>query len=213
VALHLRFTAQGTMKVKLHLDSLLPPSEMVHQRPQDVRASIADVAASFLAMVTPRSFNCDNRACSRHVATFGELILHSRINRDTHALMGDLVPECVTGFLKDVALWGRRDTILREEDRQHLNRLKLPIHFISGSENRMFIPESTEHSFNLLCELNGPTYYRRTVYPGFGHLDCYFGMGAAEAIWPDLVAALDPVAPGSVRLSSDGHRPSARSIV
>jgi hypothetical protein len=203
VALHLRFTGPGTTKLKLHLDSLLPPNQMVHQRPQDVRRSIGDFAASFLALVMPRSFKCDNGACHRHVATFGELILHSRVNRDTHALMGDLVPECLTGFLKDVALWGRRDTILTEEDRQHLDRLKLPIHFISGSENRMFIPQSTEDSFNLLCELNGPAYYQRTVYPGFGHLDCYFGMGAAETIWPDLVAALDPGAPGSVRRSSE----------
>ncbi|HVI77937.1 MAG TPA: hypothetical protein VM715_07205 [Candidatus Acidoferrum sp.] len=191
VALHLRFTGSGTMKVKLHLDSLLPPHEMVHQRAQDVRARISDLAASLLTLVMPRSFDCDNRACYRQVATFGELILHSRINTETHGLMGDLVPECLTGFLKDVAVWARRETILTDEDRQHLDRLRLPIHFISGSENRMFIPESTEDSFNLLCELNGPAYYRRKVYHGFGHLDCYFGRGALEAIWPDLIAALD----------------------
>jgi cholesterol oxidase len=211
VALHLRFTGPGTMKVKLHLDSLLPSHEMVHQRPQDVRARIADLAASFLAVVMPRTFECENAACYRHVATFGELILHSRINRDTHELMGDLVPECLTGFLKDVASWARRETILTKEDRQHLDRLRLPIHFISGSENRMFIPESTEDSFNLLCELNGPEYYRRKVYPGFGHLDCYFGMGAAETIWPDLVAALDPGV--ATRLSSEGDPSSVAAIV
>ena len=211
VALHLRLTGPGRMKVRLHLDSLLPRHEMVHQRPQDVKARIGDLAASFLALVLPRSFKCDNRACRRHVATFGELILHSRINRDTHELIGDLVPECLTGFLKDVALWARRETILTEEDRQHLDRLKLPIYFLSGSENRMFLPESTEDSFNLLCDLNGPEYYQRKVYSGFGHLDCYFGMGAVEAIWPDLVAAL--VSEPSSRLANESRRSSVAAGV
>ena len=65
-----------------------------------------------------------------------------------------------------------------------------PIHFISGSENRMFIPESTEASYKFLCDANGASYYRRSVYEGFGHLDCYFGSGAPEAIWPDIANSL-----------------------
>jgi cholesterol oxidase len=191
VALHLRFTSVGTAKVKLHLDKLLPESEMVHQRPADVGGQISDLAASFMSWVLPTSFSCNNRACYRHVATFGELILHSRIDDATHAMMGELVPECLTAFLKDVAIWGRQDSILTDEDSQNIDRLKLPIHFISGSENRMFVPESTDASYRFLCDANGNSYYRRNVYEGFGHLDCYFGKGAPEAIWPDIVKALD----------------------
>lgn len=192
VALHLRFTPPGTAKLRLHLDKLLPRRQMIHQRPRDARFHLSDLAASFLARVLPTSFSCDNRACYRHVATFGELVLHGRINEATHALMGDLVPECLTAFLKDVAVQGRRDSILTDADLLHLDRLKLPIHFISGSENRMFIPQSTGDSYRLLCEANGPSYYRRTVYPGFGHLDCYLSRDAATVIWPDLAASLDP---------------------
>jgi cholesterol oxidase len=104
--------------------------------------------------------------------------------------MGDLVPECLTAFLKDVAVWGRKDSILTEKDLDHLDRLQLPIHFISGSENRMFVPESTEVSWRFLSEANDESYYRRTVYQGFGHLDCYFGHGASEQIWPDIAKTL-----------------------
>jgi cholesterol oxidase len=191
VALHLRFTPVGTTKVKLHLDMLLPGGDMVHQRPAESGFQLADIAASFLSRVLPTTFSCDNRACYRHAATFGELILHSRINADTHAIMGDLVPECLTAFLKDVAVWGRQDNILTGDDAGHLGRLRLPIHFISGSENRMFVPESTEASYKYLCDANGASYYRRSVYEGFGHLDCYFGSGAPEAIWPDIAGTLD----------------------
>jgi cholesterol oxidase len=191
VALHLRFTPVGTAKVKLHLDKLLPASDMIHQRPADVSGQVSDLAASLMSRVLPTTFDCDNRACYRHVATFGELILHSRINDATHAMMGELVPECLSAFLKDVAVWGRRDSILTEDDSRHLDRLRLPTHFISGSENRMFVPESTDRSYRLLCDANGASYYRRSVYEGFGHLDCYFGNGAPEAIWPDIAKTLD----------------------
>ncbi|MGC1995995.1 MAG: hypothetical protein WA704_18930 [Pseudolabrys sp.] len=190
VALHLRFTPVGTAKVKLHLDRLLPSNDMVHQRPQNKDSNLADIAASFMSLILPTTFSCNNRACYRHVATFGELILHSRIDSETHAIMGDLVPECLTAFLKDVAAWGRKDSILTEKDLDHLDRLQLPIHFISGSENRMFVPESTEASWRFLSEANDESYYRRTVYQGFGHLDCYFGHGASEQIWPDIANTL-----------------------
>jgi len=194
VALHLRFTPIGAAKVRLRLDMLIPGGDMIHQKPDEAGLQFADLAASVLSRVLPTSFTCDNRACYRHVATFGELILHTRVNAATHALMGELVPECVAGFLKDVAVRARQDSILSDEDRRHLDRLALPIHFISGSENRMFVPESTAESYRLLCDANGTGHYRRSVYQGFGHLDCYLGEGAPEAIWPELARSLDPQA-------------------
>jgi cholesterol oxidase len=175
VALHLRFTPVGTAKVKLHLDRLLPSNDMVHQRPQNKDSNLADIAASFMSLILPTTFSCNNRAW-----------LPAR----SHAIMGDLVPECLTAFLKDVAVWGRKDSILTEKDLDHLDRLQLPIHFISGSENRMLVPESTEASWRFLSEANDESYYRRTVYQGFGHLDCYFGHGASEQIWPDIANTL-----------------------
>jgi cholesterol oxidase len=191
VALHLRLTRAGTIKVKTHLDRLLPDEELIHQRPAQIAGQLSDTAASILARIMPRSFSCNNRACYRHVATFGEIILHSQVNPTTHAMMGELVPECCSGFLKDVAVGVRRASILNGEDLRHLDRLRLPILFISGQENRMFIPESTAESYQLLCNANGPSFYRRIVYQGFGHLDCYIGTGASKQIWPDLSHALE----------------------
>jgi len=191
VALHFQYTPVGMAKVHLYLDKLLPASDMVHQRPADSGAHIGDIAASILSRVLPISFTCDNRACYRHAATFGELIFHPRVNAATHALMGDLVPECLAAFLKDVAIQSRRDCILTDTDMRTLDRLALPILFISGEQNKMFIPESTEKSFNLLAGANTESLYRRRVYEGFGHLDCYFGNGAEDEIWPDIASALD----------------------
>ena len=190
VALHLHMTPVGALKLKTRMDRLLPAREMMHQRPADKNGQMADIAVSFLSHVLPKSYSCDNPVCPRHSATFGDLIFHSRVNAPTHALMGDLVPECLTAFLQDVANWARKENILTDEDHKHLDRLRLPIAFISGAENRMFVPQGTEQTFNLLCEVNGPDNYRRAVYKDFGHLDTYIGEGANAAIWPDLAGAL-----------------------
>ena len=202
VALHLRFTLSGTLKVRLRLDRLMPGSDMIHQRPQDVGFRVGDLAASTLARLLPTRFICGNPACYRHAATFGELILHARVDSGTHAIMGELVPECLAGFLKDVAVRARQDSILSGEDRLHLDRLALPIHFISGAENGMFVPESTRASYDLLCEANGRGHYRRSVYSGYGHLDCFLGQGAAETIWPDLALTLGTGTPAAGTLGT-----------
>jgi cholesterol oxidase len=190
VALHLHMTPVGALKLKTRMDRLLPSGEMMHQRPADQDGHMADIAVSFLSHILPKSYSCDNPVCPRHSATFGDLIFHARVNAPTHAIIGDLVPECLTGFLQDVANWARKENILTDEDHKHLDRLSLPITFISGAENRMFVPQGTEQTFNLLCEANGPGIYRRTVYQDFGHLDSYIGEGASTAIWPDLANAL-----------------------
>lgn len=191
VALHLVYTSIGTIKVKAYLDKLLPGDDMIHQKPDESQMQIGDLAATVLARLLPASFDCDNAACYRQAATFGELIYHPRINDETHALMGDLVPECLTAFLKDVAVWSRQGSVLTDDDERNIERLQLPIHFISGSENRMFVPESTRQSYQYLCDRNGPSYYRRSEYEGFGHLDCYFGDGARETIWPEIAESLN----------------------
>jgi hypothetical protein len=190
VALHLHMTTTGTIKLQARLERLLPGGEMMHQKPATANGQLADLAVSILSHLIPKSYTCDNPVCPRHSATFGDLILHSRVNRATHDIMGELIPECLTAFLKDVAVWARKKTVLTGEDRKHMDRLRVRTHFVSGSENRMFVPRSTEMTHDLLCEVNGPDLYRRTVYQNFGHLDCYVGDGAAQEIWPDLAAAL-----------------------
>jgi hypothetical protein len=190
VALHPYMTTVGQLKLNTRLEKLLPGGEMVHQKPAEKNPQMVDLAVSVLSHLVPKSYSCDNPVCPRHSATFGDLILHTRVNKATHDIMGDLIPECVMGFLKDVAVWTRKKTVLTSEDRQHMDRLRVRTHFVSGAENRMFVPRSTEVTYELLSELNGQDLYRRTVYPNFGHLDCYISDAAADAIWPDLAATL-----------------------
>jgi pimeloyl-ACP methyl ester carboxylesterase len=190
VALHLELTPVGRLKVDTRLDRLLPTGDMIHEKSSQLSFQVSDAAISGLAIFLPKSYSCDNSACHRQSATFGDIILHSRLNPKTHAIMGELVPECSTGFLKDAAFWSRKDCVLVKEDFAHLDRLQLPITFISGSENRMFVPEGTARTYKLLCDVNGPANYERKVYPGFGHLDCFISDAGGANVWPDIAKAL-----------------------
>jgi hypothetical protein len=204
VGLHLDLIPAEWLKLQTRLDWLLPGGDMIHQKPSQRSGQVSDMAISVLALFPRLFFRCDNPTCYRHTATFGGLIFHPRVNSATHAMMGEIVPECLTAFLKDVARGVRSGSVLAQEDLQHFDRLQLPITFVSGSENRMFIPESTARTFNLLCEKNGPTYYKRKVYPGFGHLDSFVGDGARTEIWPDIAEAL-----GTMKTQS-GSPPDSR---
>jgi hypothetical protein len=190
VGVHPELTPFGRLKVNTRLDRLLPTGEMIHEKPSQVNFQLSDAVISGLAIFIPKAYCCHNAACHRQSATFGDIILHSRLNPKTHAMMGELLPECSTGFLKDAALWLRKSCVLVKEDFAHLDRLQLPITFISGSENRMFVPEGTARTYKLLCDENGPENYDRKVYPGFGHLDCFISDAGRTEMWPDIAKAL-----------------------
>ena len=76
------------------------------------------------------------------------------------------------------------------DDLAHLDRLALPITFVSGEHNHMFVPEGTARSLALLSEANDPALYQRHVIADYGHLDCLIGESAATDVFPMLAEAL-----------------------
>ncbi len=195
VALHLEADPLGKIKQWTHVSNLLNAHEIVHQEPEHVTHTLADLAISSLAPILPHvpgSESCGNPVCARHLATFGGLLHHANVNPETHALMGPLIPEVVVGFLKAVAPVVHRIDLLDADDLLHLDRLAIPITFVSGEHNHMFVPSGTERSFNLVCKANGPALYRREVIAGYGHLDCLVGANAAADVFPTFAEALGP---------------------
>lgn len=190
VGLHLRMNRANRIKVSLHVDKLLPPHRIVHQAEDTPREGVWDLTIGLLAAMWPKSYSCDNPACHRHSATYGDIVFHPRINDATHALMGDLVPEVSSGFLKGVAPESRADDILNDEDRRYLQRLNVPMLLISGRENQMFVPEATERTWRMLNAALGAN-IQRQVFEGFGHLDCYLSGDARTPIWERLARFLD----------------------
>jgi cholesterol oxidase len=68
--------------------------------------------------------------------------------------------------------------------------LRLPLTFIHGSRNDTLRMASTQRTFDLLVQHNGPALYRRAVVEGYGHLDCLIGRAAHIDVFPLIGAHL-----------------------
>ncbi len=188
VALHLTLPTIGKLKSLSHVDAVLPQTELIHLRPQDVSLHVADTAISALALLLPPS--CGEGFCQRQRATFGNLVRHSQLDPETHALLGDLIPEVCAGFLQDVADKTRQESILTDDDYRHMARLALPITLLSGEHNETLIPEATMRSHALLSQTLGHDLFCRHVLAGYGHLDCLIGKDADRDVFPLIAASL-----------------------
>jgi cholesterol oxidase len=73
----------------------------------------------------------------------------------------------------------------------HIDKLKIPITFLQGSKNQLFLPEGTEKSFDLLCAKNGAQHYTRILVPNYGHMDFFVGRNSAQDIFPLVLAELE----------------------
>ena len=73
--------------------------------------------------------------------------------------------------------------------KQNIERLKgVPILFISGADNVVYTPETTERSYTTLTNTFNTTAYEREVFQGYGHLDCWMSPAAAKDIYPSVHA-------------------------
>lgn len=70
----------------------------------------------------------------------------------------------------------------------NLKRLSnLPILFLSGSENVVYRPETTDKSFTKLMGKFGQGGVEREVIQGYGHLDCWMGEDAVRDVYPRVL--------------------------
>ena len=60
-----------------------------------------------------------------------------------------------------------------------------------GEHNRMFVPRSTELTYEALRDANGDGLYQRMVIPGYAHMDCWIGERAALDVFPLALAELE----------------------
>jgi cholesterol oxidase len=138
---------------------------------------------------------CGNALCHRATFLYGLLYEHAQLNGQLHANLQELFG------VHDIALFNQLAAIVRtghlvdaagqDVYLPNLERMNLPLGFIHGSENRCYLPVSTETTFNLLVERFGAAKYERHVIPGYGHLDCIFGKNAAVDVYPVIADYLD----------------------
>jgi hypothetical protein len=73
----------------------------------------------------------------------------------------------------------------------NLDRYRMPMTFLTGEHNRMFVPRGLQRSYELVREANGPQLYSHHVFKDYAHLDLWLGEHAARDIYPTALAELE----------------------
>jgi len=139
--------------------------------------------------------HCDSAVCHRISFMYGLLYEHAQLNHATHERLYELFGAATMRALEGLALMVRKGHVVDAKGGDtylpHLDRMAIPISFIHGAENQCYLPASTEKTFEALAAKNGKALYSRTVFSGYGHIDCIFGKKASTDIYPTIVKHLD----------------------
>jgi cholesterol oxidase len=155
-----------------------------------------------LLTLVPTDQPCSNPVCRRILLLLGESFRHAQLNTATHDTIADWFGTASLPALAHLSLMLQarkvldrdgRDVYLR--DPRALERLRIPITFLHGTLNREFLPRSTRETYKALCRVNGPDLYRRLLFRGYAHMDCFIGKRAAIDVFPHIISELEE-APG-----------------
>ncbi len=138
---------------------------------------------------------CSRPFCRRVNFMYGESYDHDRLNEATHDHLHEAFGVAnITAFAHVTAMLRTNHGVSADGTEDYLDDLdglKLPIAFIHGEHNRMFLPRGTRETFDLLSERFGPENYSYHLIPGYAHLDCFIGADAARDVYPIIIAELD----------------------
>jgi cholesterol oxidase len=124
---------------------------------------------------------------------------HEQLNEATHLAMHEMFGVANMETFQQITLMLRKGHAVSAEGEEvylpNVDRIKPPIAFLHGAENRLFLPKGSELTYQLLCEKNGPDRYVRHVVPNYAHMDCFIGRDAARDVYPIVTAELDKYNP------------------
>lgn len=155
----------------------------------------ADRAVDLLMRALPFKYHCDDPVCRRICFIYGDVFDHDHLDESTHDQLKDVFGISNMTFFEHISLMIRHGRILDRHGHDsylsHLERYAIPITFLHGEHNRMFLPSSTEHTYELFRRANGDGLYRRVLIPGYAHLDCWLGENAERDVFPIALDALE----------------------
>src|SRR6185503_4777881 len=197
-SMHFDTTPMLRLKSALHLGSLLPRLgfNLLDAR-YDSSAGWRDRLYDFLLRFYPtyRGERCDSPVCRRIRFMYGETFAHSALNHDTHRLLYEIFGEANLTLLQHLSEVVRRGYVVDSagEDKYlpHMDRMTIPITFLQGAHNKIFLPEGSRKTWQLLREKNGPELYELKHFPHYAHMDLFIGKNAHRDVFPYLAQQLD----------------------
>ncbi len=143
----------------------------------------------------PKEERCDQAVCRRLAFIYGIAVHHAAVNEQTHVNLHELFGTANLEMLQQLAAMAGAKRLVDADHRDtylpHLERLALPITFLHGAHNLVWVPESTQRSYDLLVGEFGPHRYRRVVFPDHGHQDTIMGERSVDDSFPAILDHLD----------------------
>ncbi|MDX1997885.1 MAG: GMC family oxidoreductase N-terminal domain-containing protein [Thermoanaerobaculia bacterium] len=137
----------------------------------------------------------DNPVSHRITFMYGQLYQLEQLDQRTFDNLHELFGVSNMQTFEHLALMVRHQQVMSHDGQDvympHLDRLALPICFISGELNKTYLPESTQATFDLCVAQNGAELYTRHVIPEYGHIDCIFGKNAVTDVYPHILEHLE----------------------
>ena len=138
---------------------------------------------SLRAYPMPRGERCDQAVCRRLAFIYGVAVRHANVNERTHSTMHELFGPTDMTMMSHLSRMARVERTVSAQGFDdyipNLERLRLPITFVSGKHNMVWVPESTERTYSLLVTELGQDLFRRVVFDGYGHQDVLIGASGA----------------------------------
>jgi pimeloyl-ACP methyl ester carboxylesterase len=146
--------------------------------------------------VVPFRHVYDNPIARRIYFVYGDVYDYENINQPT---MEQAVPGFFGGgnmtFFEHISLMIRageaRDAVGKNAYWANLENFKVPINFITGEHNKMFVPKGLQRSYDTLRKAHGTSLYSHSVIKDYAHLDLWLGENAERDVWPTALAELE----------------------
>lgn len=138
---------------------------------------------------------CDRPFCRRVMFMYGEVYDHDRLNAATHDHLDEVFGVANLTSLTQISKILREDHAVSADGKHDyldgVEGLRVPIDFIHGEHNRLFLPEGSELTYEFLRAHNDPELYSRHIISGYSHMDCFVGEDAARDVFPLVTELLD----------------------
>jgi len=138
----------------------------------------------------------DNPVARRIYFIYGDVFDYENINQPT---MEQAVPAFFGNgnitFFEHISLMIRASACRNVEGENvylsNTDAYRMPIAFLTGENNRMFVPKGLQRSYDTLRAANDPSLYTHHVFNDYAHLDIWLGTNAERDTFPTALAELE----------------------
>jgi pimeloyl-ACP methyl ester carboxylesterase len=158
--------------------------------------TLQDKAVEAVMKVLPFRHVYDSPVARRIYFVYGDVFQYENINKATmeEAVPGFFGNGNIT-FFEHISLMIRageaRDAAGKDVYLSNLDAYRMPMAFLTGENNRMFVPKGLERTYDTLRKANDPGLYSHHVFNDYAHLDCWLGTNAERDTFPTALAELE----------------------